>query len=323
MGQMTWLWALFITIVLVSLGLDLFVFHRKARVIPVGEALRLSAFWIGLALVFAGVVYLTEGPAKGTEFLTAYLVEKSLSIDNIFAFLALLAYFDVPGEAQRKVLTQGVLGAIIFRGVFIFAGVALVNRFHFLIYVLGAFLIYAAIRLLTQNGIEVEPEKNPLVRLARKIFRVTPGYDGGRFLVRINGLLYATPLLIVLISVETTDIMFATNSIPAVLGITLDPLIVYTSNVFALLGIRDLVFAIAGILRCFRYLVYSMCLVLVFVGIKMLVSDVYAIPTLVSLGVVFSLIAISIVASIFVPEKYLKGKPLLANLCETKIVKKD
>jgi tellurite resistance protein TerC len=266
--------------------LDLFVFQRKAHVIPVKEALKLVGFWVSLALAFAVLVYLTEGAEKGTEFLTAYLIEYSLSVDNMFVFLALFTYFAVPREAQRKVLLWGILGAIFFRGIFIFAGIALVERFHFLLYILGAVLLYTAYKLLTQKDKEVEPEKNPVVRLTRKFIRVDPQYHGTRFFKRIDGLLYATPLLITLVAIETMDVIFATDSVPAVFGITLDPFIVYTSNIFAILGLRALFFALAGLFYLFRYLVYGLSIILAFVGVKMLIVDLYHIPVPVSLGVV-------------------------------------
>ena len=308
--EQTYLWILFILIAAAAITLDLFVFQRKAHVIPVKEALKLVAFWVSLALIFNAVVYFTEGPAKGTEFLTAYLIEYSLSVDNLFVFLAIFTYFSVPREAERKVLLWGILGAIFFRGIFIFAGIALISKFHFLLYVLGLVLIYTAIKLVTQKEKEVQPEKNPLVRLARRFFRVQAQYDGCKFFTRIDGLLYATPLFIVLLSIETMDVMFATDSVPAVLGITLDPFIVYSSNMFAILGLRALFFALAGLFYIFRYLLYGLCIVLAFVGIKMLIIDWYKIPTLISLGVVFFFILGSILVSVLVPKNELRETPV-------------
>ena len=308
--EQTSLWILFILIAAAAITLDLFVFQRKAHVIPVKEALKLVAFWVSLALIFNAVVYFTEGPAKGTEFLTAYLIEYSLSVDNLFVFLAIFTYFSVPREAERKVLLWGILGAIFFRGIFIFAGIALISKFHFLLYVLGLVLIYTAIKLVTQKEKEIHPEKNPLVRLARRFFRVQAQYDGCRFFTRIDGLLYATPLFIVLLSIETMDVMFATDSVPAVLGITLDPFIVYSSNIFAILGLRALFFALAGLFYIFRYLLYGLCIVLAFVGIKMLIIDWYKIPTLISLGVVFFFLLGSILVSVLVPKNELRETPV-------------
>lgn len=301
--QQIYLWIIFVITFVVALSLDLLVFQRKAHVIPVKEALKLSAFWIGLALAFNILVYFTEGSEKGHEFLTAYLIEKSLSMDNLFVFLAIFASFAAPRETQRRVLLWGILGAIFFRAIFIFAGIALIEKFHFLLYVLGLVLIYAAVKLVTQKEREINPKKNPVVRLARRFIRVTPEYDGSKFLKRVDGRLFATPLLIVLLSIETMDVMFAVDSVPAVLAISLDPFIVYTSNIFAILGLRALFFAIAGLFYLFRYLVYGLSIVLAFVGVKMLLVDLYKIPTLVSLGVVFALILGSILASILLPKK--------------------
>jgi tellurite resistance protein TerC len=302
MMEQSVLWIIFAFIFVAALVLDLAVFQRKAHIIPVKEALKLVGFWVFLALAFNALIYFTEGHQKGIEFTTAYFIEYSLSVDNMFVFLALFTYFAVPREAQRKVLLWGILGAIFFRGIFIFAGIALIERFHFLLYVLGIVLIYTAYKLITQKQKEVNPEKNPVVRLARKFMRVTPEYDGAKFFKRTNGLLYATPLLITLLAIETMDIMFATDSVPAVFAVTLDPFIVYTSNIFAILGLRALFFALSGLFYLFRYLVYGLAIVLAFVGIKMLIVDLYQIPVPVSLGVVAALLGGSILASILLPK---------------------
>jgi len=306
----TILWPVFIGVFAVALILDLFVFQRKAHVIPVKEALKLVGFWVALAAAFNIVIYIFLGHEKGVLFTTAYLVEYSLSIDNLFVFLALFTYFAVPREAQRKVLLWGILGAIVFRAIFIFAGIQLIQRFHFLVYLLGAFLIYTAIKLLTQKEKEVEPEKNPIVRFSRKIFRVAPAYDGAKFFTKQNGIRIATPLLIVLVAIETTDILFATDSVPAVLAVTLDPLIVYASNVFAILGLRALFFALAGLFYLFRFLSTGVCIVLAFVGVKMLLyllPDVFhidfEIPVLASLGVILVILIGSVILSIAFPKK--------------------
>jgi tellurite resistance protein TerC len=301
MGQ-SYLWIIFIVIFAVALSLDLFVFQRKAHVIPTKEALKLVAFWVSLGLAFNILVFFIKGPEKGVEFLTAYLVEYSLSIDNLFVFLAIFTYFAVPRESQRKVLLWGILGAMLFRGIFIFAGIALIQKFHFLLYILGLILIYTAIKLVTRREKGGNPEKNPVVRLARRFIHCEIQYDGSRFFKRVNGLLCATPLFIVLLSIETMDVMFAVDSVPAVFGITTDPFIVYTSNIFAILGLRALFFALAGLFYRFRYLVYGLCIVLGFVGIKMLLVDFYQIPALISFAVVFFLIAGSILVSILAPE---------------------
>jgi len=316
----TYLWPIFAAIFVAALALDLFVFQRKAHVIPVKEALKLVGFWFALAVIFNVVLYIYLGHEKGVLFTTAYLIEYSLSVDNLFVFLAIFTYFAVPREAQRKVLLWGILGAIFFRGIFIFAGIELIERFHFLVYILGAFLIYTSIKLVTQKEKEVEPEKNPVVRFARKIVRVAPAYEGTSFFKRINGVLFATPLIIVLVSIETMDIMFAVDSVPAVLAVTLDPLIVYSSNIFAILGLRALFFALAGLFYLFRYLSTGICIVLAFVGVKMILSilpDVFKIPfeipVLVSLGVVVAILAVSVILSIFLPKKEAEEAPTSEN----------
>jgi tellurite resistance protein TerC len=317
----TYLWPIFIAIFVLAMVFDLFIFQRKAHVIPLKEALKLAGFWVALALAFNAVIYFYLGHEKGILFTTAYLVEYSLSVDNLFVFLAIFTYFAVPREAQRKVLLWGILGAIFFRGIFIFAGITLIERFHFLIYLLGAFLIYTAIKLMTQKEIEVEPEKNPIVRFARKIIRVAPEYEGASFFKRTNGVLIATPLVIVLIAIETMDIMFATDSVPAVLAITTDPLIVYASNIFAILGLRALFFALAGLFYIFRYLSTGVCAVLAFVGVKMLLTDVFPIPVLISLGVVIAILAGSVVLSLVLPKK--EKTPALENPAEKEKTKKQ
>jgi tellurite resistance protein TerC len=289
----------------------------------------LVGFWFALAVIFNIIIYIFLGHEMGVLFTTAYLIEYSLSIDNLFVFLAAFTYFAVPREAQRKVLLWGILGAIFFRGVFIFAGIELIERFHFLVYVLGAFLIYTAIKLATQKEKEVEPERNPVVRFTRKIIRVAPAYEGTSFFKRINGVRYATPLVIVLVAIETMDIMFATDSVPAVLAVTLDPLIVYSSNIFAILGLRALFFALAGLFYLFRYLSTGICIVLGFVGVKMILSllpDVFnipfEIPVLVSLGVVLAILAGSVILSIAFPKKE-AGKVPASEDTSAKKEKKD
>jgi len=297
------LWAVFIAVLIAALVLDLFIFQRKAHIIPVKEALKLVGFWVTLALLFNALVYFTRGTEKAVEFFTAYLIEYSLSIDNLFVFLALFTYFAVPREAQRRVLLWGILGAIFFRGLFIFAGIALIERFHFLIYILGLVLIYTAYKLITQKEKDIDPDRNPVVRIARKVIRVDPKYDGTKFFKKIDGLAYATPLMITLVAIESMDIMFAVDSVPAVFGVTLDPFIVYTSNIFAILGLRALYFALAGLFYLFRYLVYGLSAVLAFVGIKMLIVDFYKIPVSASLGVIAALIIASVLLSVVLPKK--------------------
>jgi len=298
-----YLWIIFGAVFVTALIFDLAVFQRKAHVIPMKEALRLVFFWVSLAAVFNLVVYFTEGSAKALEFTTAYLIEYSLSIDNLFVFLAIFTYFAVPRESQRRVLLWGILGALVFRGIFIFAGITLLRKFHFLIYLLGAILIFTAIRLLRQKEEDVHPEKNFMVRLAKKFIRCDPAYDGCKFFVRRRGLLHITPLILVLMSIETMDVMFAVDSVPAVLSISLDPLIVYSSNMFAILGLRSLFFAISGLFYLFRYLVHGLSVVLLFVGIKMLMADFYSLPVYISLGIITAILVGSILASILIPHK--------------------
>jgi tellurite resistance protein TerC len=237
------------------------------------------------------------------EFLTGYLLEKSLSVDNIFVFVMIFTYFRVPYMHQHKVLFWGILGALIMRALFIAIGITLIQKFHWIIYIMGAFLIVTGIKMATQKSEQINPERNPVLRLIRRFLRVTEDYEGGRFFVRRNGVLFATPLFIVVLVVETTDVIFAVDSIPAILAITLDPFIVYTSNVFAILGLRALYFALAGVVRLFHYLPYGLSLILVFVGIKMLLVDIYKIPIGIALGTVAAVIAISVIASILYPPK--------------------
>jgi len=295
-------WILFNVFVLAMLALDLGVFNRRAHSVTFREALGWSAVWMALAAGFAVLVYFWHGRAASLEFATGYLIELSLSVDNLFVFLVVFRYFRVPAELQHRVLFWGILGALITRGAFILAGVGLIQRFHWLIYVFGALLVYSGIKLLRQSDEDINPEKNPLLRLFRQWMPVTDDYVGERFWVRQPGL-YATPLVVVLLVVETTDIVFAVDSIPAVLAITLNAFIVYTSNVFAIVGLRSMYFAVAGMMDLFEYLHYGLSLVLVLVGAKMLVSHYYTVPTAVALGTVAGVIAISVVASVVWPRK--------------------
>ncbi len=294
----SWLWMLFAAVFVVALFLDLFVFQRKAHAIPVKEALKLVAFWIALAAVFNIVIYFVMGSEKGLLFTTAYLIEYSLSVDNLFVFLAIFTYFAVPKAARRKVFLWGILGAIFFRGIFIFAGITLIERFHFLVYILGLMLIYTAIKLVTQREKEVNPEKNPVVRLARRFMRCESQYDGNKFFSKVNGSVCVTPLIIVLVAIEITDVMFAIDSVPAVLGVTLDPFIVYTSNIFAILGLRALYFVVAGMMQGLCYLSYGLCALLVFIGVKLLLSDILPIPTGIALAVTAGILLVSILSSV-------------------------
>jgi tellurite resistance protein TerC len=295
-------WILFNLFVLAMLVLDLGVFHRRAHTVKFREALIWSVAWIALAAIFAVVIFFWHGRTPALEFVTGYVIELSLSVDNLFVFLLIFRFFQVPSIHQHKVLFWGILGALIMRAIFIAAGVSLIERFHWIIYVFGAFLIYSGIKLFFQDEAEIHPEKNPVLRLFRRWVPVTKDYVGHKFFVRNPGL-YATPLFVVLLVVETTDLLFAVDSIPAILAITRDAFIVYTSNVFAILGLRSMYFALAGMMEMFRYLHYGLSLVLVFVGAKMLLAHYFEIPTYLALAAVAGVLAISVIASITNPRK--------------------
>jgi tellurite resistance protein TerC len=295
-------WILFNLFVLAMLVLDLGVFHRRAHSVKFREAMAWSVMWIALAGAFAVLVYFWHGRGATLEFVTGYVIELSLSVDNLFVFLLIFRYFRVPSVHQHKVLFWGILGALVMRGVFILLGVGLIRRFEWIIYGFGALLVYSGIKLFRQEEMEIHPEKNPVLRVFRRWMPVTENYEGGKFLVRRPGL-YATPLLIVLLVVETTDLLFAVDSIPAILAITLDAFIVYTSNVFAILGLRSMYFALAGMMEVFHYLHYGLSIVLIFVGAKMLVSHYYHMPTELALGVVAGVLLISVLASVVHPKK--------------------
>lgn len=284
------------------LVLDLGIFHRRAHAVKFREALGWSAMWIMLAVAFAVLVYFWRGRPATLEFITGYVIELSLSVDNLFVFLLIFRYFRVPTAHQHKVLFWGILGALIMRGVFILAGVGLIRKFHWIVYAFGALLVYSGIKLFRQEEAEIHPEKNPVLRLFRRWMPVTHDYVEGKFFVRRPGL-YATPLLVVLLVVETTDVFFAVDSIPAVLAITLDAFIVYTSNVFAILGLRSMYFALAGMMEVFHYLHYGLSAVLIFVGAKMLISHYYQIPTEAALIIVAAVLGVSVLASVVHPKK--------------------
>jgi tellurite resistance protein TerC len=294
-------WAAFGAVVLVMLALDLGVFHRKAHVIGAREAAFWSFVWISVALLFNLGIYFRFGSDRALEFFQAWLIEKALSVDNLFVFLVAFSYFAVPAHLQHRVLFWGIIGALITRGLFIAIGAALLAHFHFVMYIFGAFLIFTAARLLRGEDEEPHPEKNPVLRLFRRFVRLTPEYVGSHFFVRLSGVLYATPLLMVLVVIEATDVVFAVDSIPAVFGVTSDVFIVYTSNIFAVLGLRALCFLIASVMRRLTYLRPALALVLAFVGAKMLLSDRFRIPNWISLVVIGGLIggaaAISLVTS--------------------------
>jgi len=291
------LWVGFNLFVLLMLALDLGVFHRTAHVVKTKEALLWSVVWIALALLFNLGIYLWQGPKVALEFLTGYLIEKSLSVDNLFVFIMIFTYFGVPALYQHKVLFWGILGALVMRAIFIASGVALIEHFHWIIYVFGAFLILTGVKMAWQKDKEIHPEKNPVLRLFRRLMPVSDRYHGGAFFVKQGGRQFATPLFVVLLLVETTDLIFAVDSIPAILAITLDPFIVYTSNVFAILGLRSLYFALAGIMPLFHYLNYGLAAILAFVGAKMMLVDFYKIPIGISLSVVAAILLMAIIAS--------------------------
>src|SRR5688572_10748114 len=291
------LWIAFNAFVVAMLALDLGVFHRTAHAVGFREAATWSAVWIALALAFNGYVAWRFGPEKGIDYLTGYLIEKSLSVDNIFVFVVIFAALGIPALYQHRVLFWGILTALVLRAAMIFAGVALLERFHGLVYVFGAFLILTGIKLFVQRGKEQRPEQGWTMRVARKVIPSTPRLENGRFFTRENGRRVATPLFLALVMVEVTDVIFAVDSIPAIFAITTDPFIVYTSNIFAILGLRSLYFVLGGLVDRFRYLKVGLAGVLVFVGIKMSLADVYKIPSPISLGVVLAILAIAVIAS--------------------------
>ncbi|MHA6247249.1 TerC family protein [Pontibacter sp. CAU 1760] len=297
-------WIVFNVFVLLLLGLDLFVFHRKEHEVKIKEALLWSAFWIALSLSFNALIYYWQGPAPALEFLTGYLIEKSLSVDNLFVFILIFNFFKVPTKYQHKILFWGIIGALVLRATFILVGVALIAKFHFIIYLLGGFLVFTGLKMAFSHGDEeVHPENNPLVNWVSKHMRITKTSVGGKFFVKHDGKLFATPLFLVLIMVESTDVVFAADSIPAILAISKDPFIVYTSNVFALLGLRALYFALAGIMQLFHYLHYGLSAILVFIGAKLLLSDLVEIDMRYALVVVGLILTASVVASLLFPKK--------------------
>lgn len=297
-------WIGFNALIFIMLALDLGVFNKKAHRIPVKEALAWVGAWITLALLFNLFIFFEFGETKALEFLTGYLIEYSLSVDNIFVFILIFTYFAVPDQYQHKILFWGILGALVMRGIFIFAGVALINRFHWIVLIFGSFLVFTGFKMLFSKGVQVDPEKNPIVRFARKFLPITRELHGGRLLIRQNNRNYATPLFLVLLVIESTDLIFAVDSIPAILAISHDRFIVYTSNIFAILGLRSLYFAVAGIMGYFRYLKVGLSIILVFVGLKMLVSYFnFEIPIFISLSVIVAILLISVVASLLIPKK--------------------
>ncbi len=306
-------WALFFGVVVVLLGTDLGLFQRNAHEVKIGEALQSTGLRVALALLFCLCIYfgwiggydtLELSKKAGIEFLTGYIVEIALSVDNVFVFALVFGYFRVPPAYQHRVLFWGILGALVMRAVMIFAATALLERFHGVIYIFAAILIYGGIKMIKDDKEEVDPSNNPLLRLFRRLVPVTPEFQGQNFFVKIDGRRFATPLAVVLIAIETTDLIFAVDSIPAVVAITQDRFIVFTSNVFAILGLRAMYFALAGVLKLFRYLHYGLSAILVFIGVKMILSATpYAIHTVQSLVVVIAMLAVSVIASLAIRKK--------------------
>lgn len=298
-----WAWAGFLAFITAMLALDLGVFNRKNHVVTLKEALAWCAVWFGLAMAFNLLISQKMGAQAGLEFFTGYIVELCLSVDNVFVFIVIFQYFRVEPRYQHRVLFWGIVGAVVMRALFIFAGISLINAFHWIIYVFGAFLVYTGIKLaLPKKDDGFEPEKNPAVKLARRVFPVTPHFEGGHFFVRKQGRRFATPLFLVLVIVETTDVMFALDSIPAVIAITRNEFIVFTSNIFAILGLRSLYFAVSGVMQLFRFLNIGLAVILVFVGVKMLASSYVSIPIHLSLGIIGAVLAASILASVMIPQ---------------------
>jgi tellurite resistance protein TerC len=294
----TLLFVVFTAFILALLALDLGVFNKRPHAISTKEATWWSVFWIALSLMFNVGVFIFGGPTSGLEFLTGYLIEKALSVDNIFVFIVIFSYFGIPPKYQHKVLFWGVVGALVMRGIFIALGAALISRFEWILYFFGLILLYSGWKLLGHKDVEVHPDRNVFIRLARKFFPVHQGFEPPKFLVREHGKWHVTPFLLVLITVETTDVVFAVDSIPAVFGVTQDPFIVYSSNIFAILGLRALYFLLAGAMQRLEYLSTGLSLVLIFIGLKMLVKDFVHLPIVVSLAVVVLILAGSVLLSL-------------------------
>lgn len=302
MFDQTWFW-IFNLVIIILLVLDLFVFHRKSHVVQIKEALWMTVFCDAIALAFNVFVYYLRGTEDALNFLTGYLVEKTLSVDNLFVFLLIFSYFRVPSHLLHKVLFWGIFGAIVMRAIFILFGIALVQNFHWVIYLLGGFLVITGIKLGMKKDKEIHPESNIVIRLFQRFFPVTPHFFEDKFFIKQKGRYLATPLFLVLLAIETTDVIFAIDSIPAIIGITEDPFIVYTSNILAILGLRSLYFALSQVLTLFHYLHYGLAFILVLIGVKMLISGYITIPVTVSLSVVVSILLFSIIASILNPKK--------------------
>jgi tellurite resistance protein TerC len=298
-----WLWVGFNLFILAMLALDLGVFHRKSHEVSMREATVWSLVWVSLALIFNGALWYFKGADPALQFFTGYLIEKSLSIDNIFVFALLFGYFSVPAAYQHRVLFWGILGALVMRAAFIFAGSALLAQFHWVIYIFGAFLILTGLKMALFRNSEMHPENNPVLKLVRRLVPVTRDYVKDHLFVKQAGRWAATPLFLVLVLIETTDLVFAVDSIPAIFAVTRDPFLVYTSNVFAILGLRSLYFLLAGVMGKFHYLKLGLSAVLVFVGVKMTLVELYKIPSFVSLGVIALILTVAVVASLLRARK--------------------
>jgi tellurite resistance protein TerC len=298
MSPTFWKWTLFNLCVVALLLFDLGVLRRKSHDVKLKEALGWSAFWIALALLFCGGIWLHDGRQRAFEFLAGYVTEYSLSVDNIFVFILIFTYFKVRPAYRHKVLFWGILGALVMRGLMILVGVGLVHRFEWILLIFGAFLVFTGIRLAFHQDDDIDPGANPMVKLAKRFLPITPEYHGNAFFAVQEGKRCATPLFVVLLVIETSDLLFAVDSIPAIIGLSKDPFIIYTSNVFAILGLRSLYFALAGIMDLFHYLKYALSFILTFVGVKMLIEPLYKIPIEVSLLVIVAALAISVVASL-------------------------
>lgn len=310
-----WVWGIFIAVIILFLALDLGVFNKKAHVIKTKEASIWTAVWVSVALSFSAVIYwlfsqgLVENPTNLTaqsavlKYITGYLIELSLSIDNVFVIAVIFSSFNIPDKYQHRVLFWGILGAIVFRALMIVFGVTLINKFDWIIYVFGVFLLYTAYKMLTSSDTDFDPKKSKVYKFLRKLFPVTQKIEGDKFFIRRMGIRAATPLFLALLIIELTDILFALDSIPAILAITADPFIVFTSNILAILGLRSMYFLISRMLKKFRYINYSLVVILTFVGIKMLISHHVEIPEWLSLGIIFAALVGGVLASIYIPVK--------------------
>ena len=297
------MWLAFGSVIAVMFILDLFVFNKKSHEIKFREALTWTVVWVGLAMAFNVGVWYFLGPAKALEFFTGYVIEESLSVDNLFVFIMIFSYFHVSRAQQPKILKWGIIGALVMRGIFIVLGIELIERFHWMVYIFGAILIYTGFKMAFGGDEKVEPEKNPLVRLVRRFMPITKRIRGDRFFIRRRGIWAATPLFLTLIVVESSDLIFAVDSIPAVLAVTHDPFIVYSSNVFAIMGLRSLYYLLAHVMEMFVYLKLGVSCILAFVGAKMLLVDIVEIPLLLSLGVIIGTLTISILTSVLIAKK--------------------